>query len=333
MTASALGLTVAMTFGYLVVVRLIDLNEKEPLWALALLFGLGALGAAALWLGFDSRLVELELVGGALAQELVRFGAVALGFWLLTLVGRSRGYSEINGLLDGVVYGATGGLGFATGLAALRGLARPSHAEGLVGQTLESQGQLALSGLADGVFGALVGVGLVLALEARSARARALGPVVGFVAACGAHVAFAWLGRAEPFAEGALAKKWLALSLPLVGVVLVVVVALGRERRAIAEELATESETGAVSAEELALLTSVWRRQRRYLDALFRGRVRRWRRLHRLHNRQVQLALAKERARGEQDEQRRAAVGAEIAALRVEVLAQKRELEAEGGVG
>jgi RsiW-degrading membrane proteinase PrsW (M82 family) len=327
MATTTLVVTIIMAFGYLLVVRLVDFNEKEPWWAVMLTFVLGAASASLLLSVLDTSFLELHLVPGVAAKELARFGAIGAGVGVLVFVGQRRGFSEINGLMDGVVYGASGGLGFATGLAFARAVLLPSDALALAGQSALSYSQVALGGLADGVFGAFIGIGFVFVLEARSPVARSVAPLGGYLAACVGHLGFLFIGKADPFGAGAVARKWVALLLPVVLVVVVVVVALGRERRAIEDELEAEAETGAVSARDLELLQSFWARERSYWAALLRGSLSTWSALHGLHNRQVQLALAKHKAKSEADDERRAALGEEVAELRESVLALKRKLE------
>lgn len=327
MQTTTLIVTLVMAIGYLMVVRLVDFNEKEPLWAVLLLFLLGAAGATGLLLAVDSSFLELNLVAGIATKEMVRFAGIGGGIGVLFYVGQRRGFSEINGLMDGVVYGATGGLGFATGLAFARELFLPSDTLALAGQSALSYGQVALTGLADGVFGALIGIGYALVLEARSPAVRAVAPLGGYAAACIAHLGYLYIGRSDPFGTSAMARKWIALLLPVVVVAIVVVVALRSEGKAIDDELESEVETGAVTADDLAALRSWAKREKAYWGALFRGSLSRWSALHGLHNRQVQLALAKRKAKNESDDDRRVALAEEIAELRDAVLAIQKKLE------
>src|SRR5437870_3499976 len=77
--ADALALTVIVGVIYLAVVRFLDLNEKEPLWAIGLLFLIGAVVAFFLNLVVDSAVLELKVFEGAMAAEIARFrGATRL---------------------------------------------------------------------------------------------------------------------------------------------------------------------------------------------------------------------------------------------------------------
>src|SRR4051794_32860624 len=111
----ALTLAVIVAAVYVVVLRLIDINEKEPMWALGLLLGLGTMAGALLPLIVTSPTLEIGFRLPALAEETAKFVALAAGIALLAVIGRMRGFSEVNGVGDGIVYGAAAGLGFAVG--------------------------------------------------------------------------------------------------------------------------------------------------------------------------------------------------------------------------
>jgi hypothetical protein len=260
-------------------------------------------------------------------KELARFVAIGAGVAVLFAVGQSRGFREINGLMDGMVYGAAGGLGFATGMSFAREILLP--ADNLLGMQTESlggYGQVALVGLSDGVFGALIGIGFAAALDARQMVGRAITPFGGFAAAVAAHLAYDVIGHGNALGEGAVIRKWIALLLPVLAVIVVAILELGREKRAIADELRGETETGAVSPEELQALQSWLKREAMYLGRLFRFDLGGWTTLHGLHNRQVQLALTKRKAAREKDESRRQAAAGEVARLREAIFELKRTL-------
>ena len=124
-----------------------------------------------------------------------------------------------------------------------------------------------------------------------------------------------------------LVRTWIALIIPILFVVTVIVLALGRERWAIREQLASERESGAVTDGELAALSSFVTRRSRYIRAFMKGDFDGWLALRELHNRQVQLALAKSRASRESDPERRAASEAEVDRLRASVLELRRSAE------
>jgi hypothetical protein len=197
---------------------------------------------------------------------------------------------------------------------------------GLATETLPSYGKLALVGLSDGVFGALSGIGFAAALDARKLAVRAAFPFAGFGAAVIAHLAYDYIGRGDAFGDAAVVRKWIALLLPVAAVIAVTLIELGREKRAIAEELGVERETGAVSNDELEALQSFMKREAMYLSRLLRFDIGGWSALHSLHNRQVQLALTKRKAAREDDEDRRMTTAGEVARLREAIFDLKRSL-------
>jgi len=321
-----------MAFIYLVVVRLIDLNEKEPLWAVGMLFGLGAVAGCVVRLLVTPKLLDFNLVSGVLIAELARFLAIAVGVGALTYVAFRRGWSDINGLMDGVVYGAAGGLGYATGQAFVQDLKLAGSMVGAAGgqpAPLTGLGSVALVGLSDGVFGALMGIGFAAAIAARRTVMRGLLPLAGFVVAVSAHASYHVLGKGNALSgtEG-LVRSWVALLLPLVVIAVVTVIALGREKRAIAEHLSDEADTGIVTADDLAKLRSLVTREAAYLRVLSKGKFGLWQALRQLHNRQVQLALSKNRLAQQTDEAKKSQRLAEVQHLRIAIVHLKQVVDA-----
>ena len=129
----ALALAVVLAAVYLLVLRAVDANEKEPVWALGVLLLAGALAGALLPLVAGGDEAALGRPEGALVVEPARFAAIALGLVAVEAISRLRGWSELNGLLDGLLYGAAAGLGVATGEAFVRELSTPAAIEALTG--------------------------------------------------------------------------------------------------------------------------------------------------------------------------------------------------------
>ncbi|MDQ4142838.1 MAG: PrsW family glutamic-type intramembrane protease [Actinomycetota bacterium] len=305
---------------YLVTIRAMDVNEKEPLWAVALLFVLGLTTGAALPFVVESRILEATTFPAAFVKEFAKLLALSIAFASLVAVGRQRGWLEVSGIVDGIIYGATLGLGFATGISTVLVSAVPTS------PALASQGMLsvllpiAVSGLSQGLFGALIGAGFGAAVESGSPAGRLLFPLVGFLAAVAAHAAYLSLIRGNALGGTvALFRTWVGLAMPLLFVLSVFLFALRREKRAIAEELAGEEGLG---AEPLSFTA----RRRRRLAALAKGNVRAYLARRKLHNRQVMLALAKRRAKRQKDSERRSRMEDEIKRLRSTVLRLNEQL-------
>lgn len=326
---STLVTTALMVVCYLIIVRLVDMNEKEPLWAMAAFFVLGAGTSVALVQAVGTPVLDLQPVLGAVLKEGARFGAIVAGVGGLLLYGRKRGWDEFNGLLDGIVYGATVGLGFATAREVMNqlligGFAVPGEEAGM----FAGFHKVFLTGLAEGIFGAIIGAGIGAAVEARNVALRGVWAVLGLAVAIGANWGYVVLGKGNALGgEQGLLRAQIALALPVVIVVAVVIFALMSERRAIRDQLASEAADGVVTAEDLLLLQSVLSRELTYLKTLFTGRVGRWLKLKTLHNRQVQLAFVKQNASRETDPKRKQRCEEEIANLRKCILEERKAID------
>jgi hypothetical protein len=297
--SDALALAVVLAIIYMVIVRFMDLNEKEPLWAMGLVFGIGFFAAMLLYLIVGTRTLELQLVGGAVIRELVKIVAVGLAIGALDAIGRGRGWSEVDGPLDGVVYGTAVGLGFATGGVFVVELLRSAAGTGidLTGSApIASLWPIALRGLSEGLFGGVIGAGFGLAASMRD-RGRRPALIGGAaIAAIALHILYNLMARGAGATSAGRILGLLALLLPLVLVALVVVWSLRTEKRIIATELPPERDSGLVTEEEMQLLTSFGARRSAYMKRLTSGDLDGWGDLKALHNRQVQLAFAKDRA-------------------------------------
>jgi len=320
---STLITTALMVVLYVALVRLVDMNEKEPLWAMLLFFAFGGIVAFAI-AKLAPAAISLNPLPKAAAEELGRFAAMGGGLVVLMWHGQRRGYQEFNGTLDGVAYGATVGLGFATAQRLSGNLMGVSTGlPGMEPGMFDGFGVALLEGLRCGVFGAILGAGLGGASEARSPALRGILPFVGLVLAFAANAGHAWLGEGNAFSDSGMLRSRIALRLPAVAIVAVVAYALRREGKTIRTQLAEETQTGAVAPDELALLSSALKREASYLGATLGFRWGELAAKKALHNRQVQLAFTKEKLAGETDPERRAAAEGEVTTLRA-AIAQAR---------
>jgi hypothetical protein len=113
----SVSLAIVVAFVFVALIRVIDPNEKEPLWATSVVFVVGGFAGMLLPLLVGPTALELSLWWSSVARELATFTALAIGLAILAGVGRWRGWPEVNGLMDGVVFGTAAGLGTATGMA------------------------------------------------------------------------------------------------------------------------------------------------------------------------------------------------------------------------
>lgn len=313
--------TLAIAAIYLLIVRLLDVNEREPLWSVALLFALGGAAGTLMRLTVDTTLIDLTVWRAAAIEQLATFLAVVAGFGILEAVGRARGWSEVTDLVDGVVYGVATGLGFACGETLARWLAAvPSTGLEALATPGDIAARAALAGLANGVFGGLIGAGFGVAVDLRS---RAAG-VLAVAAALGIAIAVSAGHHLLAFGnalggEAGLARAWAALLLPVAGLAAVALYGLAVERRAIGEHLAAEVTSGGMSQADLDVLRSFIRRQMKYSAALAQLRFAHVWRLTALHNHMVMLALTRRRESREGDAERRDRLTREALALRARI--------------
>jgi RsiW-degrading membrane proteinase PrsW (M82 family) len=324
---STLITTLLLAAIYLVIVRFVDMNEKEPLWAMLLVFALGAGSGIAVTMIASQSLIGLNAWTSASIKELVKFLAIGAGVGVLILYGQRRGWEEFNGTMDGIVYGTCAGLGFGVGEQLVHELTYVSVSiPGLKVGAFTGFGKLALSGLSDGIVGAVIGAGYGAASETRSPIMRAIWPIASLLLAVVADAAYTIVRFGNSLGDSGALRANAALFTPLIFLIGVAVFALAQERRAIRNNLDDEVATGAVGTDDLALLKNVMARHLAYTKAFLTGKLRLYFGLRHVHNLQVQLAFAKARLASESDPARRARVESEVHKIRTTLVDQRRAL-------
>lgn len=308
----------AVSWIYLTLVRFVDVNEREPVWSLALAFVLGGAAAGLVRALVDPVTMVLSQWTGAAVEEVAK--GIAFGVCLMIFAGiaRIRGWFELNDLVDGMVYGIAIGLGYSLGDTFLRDLSpSPFPIEPIAFRPGASIVNGALGGLGHGLFGGVIGLGVGLAVEARRNAAKLILPIVGLAAAVALNGLFRVIAHGNALGgQAGLYRAWLVVIIPLIALVAIGMLGLARERKTIATQLFPEVEAGVVTPGDLALLGSFWKRQLQYLRLLGRGKLHECLLLAGRHNRHVQLALAKARALDERDAEPSASLRREIDALR-----------------
>lgn len=283
----------------------LDQHEKEPWWLLALAFGWGAVPAIIIaliaqivldipttWV-FAGEGLAYEVVGGSVWAPLTEELAKGLGLVLILLVA----HREVDNVLDGIIYGAMAGLGFAFtenlfyfGGALIEG-GWGNWAFVVLLRTIPF-------GLNHAFFSGVTGAGLALAYLSRNPLVRICSLAGGFVTA----VIFHGLHNLGATLAGA---NGLTLCLSLVvdwgGILMLgVVISLiwRQEKSWIAAQL-----RGEVSAEVYQTLTSWGRWQGSRWEALLRGDWAAWRRLGQLRRTATELAFSKQRLTQQSDDQ------------------------------
>jgi protease PrsW len=289
---------------YVTLVLWLDRYESEPASLLAVAFFWGALVAVFFAIVVNSLGVAVvgaaygeaaaDFYGLVVSAPIVEEGAKALALLVLFFWRRD----EFDGVLDGIVYAAMVGLGFAMtenvqyyGAAALEG---------------NALGVFVVRGLfspfAHPLFTAMTGVGLGLVARTRKPGPRLLLPPLGFALAVLLHAA--WNAAAyftDQFENGliVLGTYFLFMVPIFCGMLIVVVFALRHEGGILREHLRADCERGLIAPDEYARLCSLRGRAGATLNALRRRGLSASRARARLNRAASELAFHRHRvARG-----------------------------------
>jgi len=291
----SIAAAVIPTVVYVLVLWWFDRYEKEPRHLLWISFFWGAVPAALLSLVAESYLggplgafgeSTAKLVSGSVVAPFVEEIAKGLAVLILFLFLRR----EFDDVLDGIIYGATVGFGFAmteNALYFMRGLAR----EGTQVMTLIVFLRSFVFGLNHALFSSVFGAALGYARNAqKGCLARVMAPLglLGAMILHAVHNLFASLVHVTCFSlVFSLLSDW--------GGVLVVfaVMALAwqQEKRWIASHLQAEVASGLLTQEQLDMISSYRRRLVAQWQAWSRGGWRRARHMGRLSQLATELAF------------------------------------------
>jgi len=299
-----------------------DRYEKEPGWMLAMALLWGAIPAAIasliLEVLFDARVT----LPGSLLSQIVSSGLVgpaieeaAKGLMLLVLYRWQR--LEFDGVVDGIVYGALIGFGFAMTENLLYFLGALVDG-GLGAWLLVVILRQFIFGLNHAFFTSLTGIGFGLA-RLSNRRWRAVYPILGLFVAIAFHAVH---NTSIALAGVRFVAFLVTLVSDLGGVLLVFAVlflAVRREAAWVVEELADEV-GNTLTADDYAQLQNYRSRVRGIVPR--RGRERRLQ--QRIHRLATELALKKHQLRRAGDEQ---GVRLRIAQLRAQLISAQEERE------
>ena len=239
-------LLAALSFPVLILICFwLDRYEPEPARYRLAALGWGAVAAVALSFVAEALLFGLpgtnEFVDTAVAAPFVEeFGK---GLFLVAVVVFRR--SEMHGLLDGIIYGALVGIGFAFVEDIIYYL--QSLQAGQLGVTFLVRGLI--GPFAHPLFTAATGIGIGIAVSTRRPAVRVLAPILGFLAAVLMHGI--WNGSTFWGAQGFL-FAYGAIILPLLVVVLAVAIwARSREGTMLASALQQIAQMGWLRPEEI----------------------------------------------------------------------------------
>ncbi len=259
--ASSLALLLAVipAVFYVSLAVWVDRYEPEPWWLAGGAFLWGA--SVAVLIAYILNSLGAQIVSGAFGDDLGDvYGSsisapfveeAAKGLVLLYVFRRRR--EELNGLLDGVVYASLVGLGFAMTENVLYYVNNSDN----IGSIFVMRGLL--TPFLHPLFTAATGVGLVLALRARTRKTRMLAPLLGFGAAVALHSIW---NTSAGAGLGLMALVGFGLFVP---VIVMFVILLRRSLRFEAAVIREYLPAGTVPAEDIERLTSV---KTRFKDAV-----------------------------------------------------------------
>ena len=289
---------------YLLLVLWIDRYEGEPYWMLATAFFWGALVAVffAFVLNTASSIAVALMAGDASAGE--AFGAVVsapiveeTAKALILFIFFWWKKDEFDGVIDGIVYAAMAGLGFAMteniqyyGRAVMEG----------GGETLQFVFILRgfLAPFSHPLFTSMTGIGLGLARQSTSFAVKLITPVVGLGAAISLHAI--WNGSAVLFGGPGFLLTYVFLMVPAFFIMFVVIaLALRREGQIIREHLTADLHGGLLTRQEYDQLGTIRGRMGSAYNAFSRGGFGHWQACRQLNQMASELAFHRSRvARG-----------------------------------
>ncbi|HUS11664.1 MAG TPA: PrsW family intramembrane metalloprotease [Pyrinomonadaceae bacterium] len=289
---------------YLLLVLWIDRYEAEPFWMLATAFFWGALVAVF----FAFLINTVSGVAVAVATNSMRagrtFGAVISApiveesaKALILLIFFFWKKDEFDGVIDGIVYAAMAGLGFAmTENIQYYGKAVMEGGGEKLTFVLILRG--ALAPFSHPMFTSFTGIGLGLARQSRSTALKWIAPPLGLLAAISMHSI--WNGSGILFGGGAFILTYVLIMIPAFFIMLVVIaLALRREGQIVREFLVPDFQGGLLTPEEYRRLGSITGRMGNSFSALSRGGYSHWRAARRLNQTASELAFHRSRvARG-----------------------------------
>jgi RsiW-degrading membrane proteinase PrsW (M82 family) len=272
-----------------------DRFEKEPFSLLALSFFWGVIPGMGISLLMEFLLQAppgstspAPVSGLHFSRNEILIPVLEEGVKLIGLIGIFlAARDEIDGLLDGMIYGAVIGFGFAATENTLFFLSSRNLSDFILLAFLRS----VIFGSAHAMFSSLTGLGLALARYARNGLL-AVGWMIGGL---GLAVAFHWLhnlGTRQP-AE----NPWLfvvSIGTSLIGIVFVVLLlmsALLREKQSIRTFLYRDVQEGRLTAAQWKMATSIRNRWSAEWSLLKKMDVRGYRRISRFCSVCAELAL------------------------------------------
>jgi RsiW-degrading membrane proteinase PrsW (M82 family) len=295
------GLALVPTLFYILLVWWLDRYEKEPVSLLVLAFVWGAVPTIILSLIAEilssEPLYAIDEVVGDLVSTVITGPFIEEAFKALILFTLFMAFRrEFDDVLDGIIYGAMVGLGFAFVENVLYGVSAAEEG-GLAGATFLAVLRSVIFGLNHSMFTSVTGAALGYARSAKGLR-RALVPVAGFLGAWALHATHNGLNSLSVLDVGAgclgLIGSILIDRSFVLGVLVIAGLAVRKERHWIEQQLVEEVQVGRLTPDEYHMLTSSMRRIGARWQALTGGGVGAYHRLGRLQGLATELAFRKQ---------------------------------------
>ncbi len=278
----------------------LDRFEAEPPVLLALAFLWGATIAAMFAMIFNTLTsiiffkmtgsqVGTSVFGASFAAPLFEEFSKGLALFILFFWKKD----EFDDVIDGIVYAAMIGLGFAlTENFLYYGRAFAQSGAGGVGVLFFVRG--ILSPFIHPLFTGMTGIGLGYAATLdRKNPMRIAAPIGGLMLAMFLHFTWNFSASMHPLA---LLVLYLLIFIPLlIGVAVVVYLSLRREKRIMAEALKGDIAAGLFSDDDLACLCSVRKRLAASMHAMQKGGIAGWRSRVMYHQMVTELAFHRHR--------------------------------------
>lgn len=289
---------------YLLLVLWIDRYESEPYWMLATAFFWGALVAVffAFVINTASSLAVAvmsqdmragETFGAVISAPIVEETAKALILFIFFFWKKD----EFDGVIDGIVYAAMAGLGFAM-TENIQYYGRAVMQMGGEGLTLVFILRGALAPFSHPMFTSLTGIGLGLARQSSNMAIKFITPILGLLAAIAMHSI--WNGSAVIFGGAGFILTYVLIMVPTFFIMFVVIaLALRREGQLVREYLGPDLHGGLLTPQEYKQLGTITGRMGASFNALSRGGFGGWQASRRLNQTASELAFHRSRvARG-----------------------------------
>jgi protease PrsW len=289
---------------YLVLVLWIDRYEAEPGWMLATAFFWGAL--VAVFFAFlinTASDVAVQLMtnnaragrtfGAVISAPIVEESAKALILFIFFFWKKD----EFDGVIDGIVYAAMVGLGFAM-TENIQYYGKAVMERGAGGLTFVFILRGALAPFSHPMFTSMTGIGLGIARQSRNTAVKFITPIMGLLAAISMHSI--WNGSGVIFGGIAFLLAYIVIMIPAFFIMLVVIIlALRREGQIVREYLVADYQGGLLTEQEYKQLCSVGGRMGASFNAFSRGGFSHWQAARQLNQTASELAFHRSRvARG-----------------------------------